>query len=115
MSDPGGRRREIMQKFSREVQRKEALMLRGRKEKGETVWFGLGMFGVIGWSVAVPALIGVAAGMWIDGRWPSQFSWTLMLLVGGVMIGCVNAWYWVRRSGRFGKDDFGDTTPEDRG
>ncbi|MRR35789.1 ATPase F0F1 [bacterium] len=90
-----------MKKFAREVQKKEALMIRGRNEKGETVWFGLGMFGIIGWSVAIPTLIGVAIGLWIDASWPSRFSWTLMLLIAGVMIGCLNAWYWVRKSGRW--------------
>jgi len=91
-----------MKKFAKEVEKKEALMIRGREEKGETVWFGLGMFGIVGWSVAIPTLIGVAIGLWIDRTWPSQFSWTLMLLIGGVMIGCLNAWYWVRRSGQWG-------------
>lgn len=101
MPEQNRRRREIVQKFAREVRKKESLMIRGRKEKGETVWFGLGMFGIIGWSVAIPSLIGVAMGLWIDRTYPSQFSWTLMLLIGGVMIGCVNAWYWVRKSSRF--------------
>jgi ATP synthase protein I len=117
MSDTSRRRREIKKKFTRELQRKEALMIRGRNEKGETVWFGLGMFGVIGWSVAIPTLIGVALGLWIDKGWPSQFSWTLMLLIGGVMIGCMSAWYWVRKSGRFNEvngDDEEEETPEDR-
>ena len=93
------RRRAIARRFSREVQKKEALKIRGRKEQGETVWFGLGMFGVIGWSVAIPTLIGVAIGLWIDQSWPTQFSWTLMLLIGGLMLGCLNAWYWVRKGG----------------
>jgi ATP synthase protein I len=101
MADSSKRRREIMKKFAKEVERKEAIMIRGRKEKGETVWFGLGMFGIVGWSVAIPTLIGVAIGLWIDRAWPSQFSWTLMLLVAGVMLGCLNAWYWVRRSGHW--------------
>jgi ATP synthase protein I len=99
MTDSLKRRRDIMNKFAQEVEKKEALMIRGRKEKGETVWFGLGMFGIVGWSVAIPTLIGVAIGLWIDRSWPSQFSWTLMLLIAGVMIGCLNAWYWVRKSG----------------
>jgi ATP synthase protein I len=34
-------------------------------------------------------------GLWIDATWPSRFSWTLMLLVGGILLGCWNAWYWV--------------------
>jgi ATP synthase protein I len=99
MGDSGKRRREIMEKFESEVEKKEARMIRGRREKGETVWFGLGMFGVVGWSVAIPTLIGVAVGLWIDSTWPSRYSWTLMLLICGVILGCVNAWYWVRRSG----------------
>jgi len=93
------RRRQIARRFTREVGRKEALKIKGRNERGETVWFGLGMFGVIGWSVAIPTLIGVAIGLWIDQAWPSQFSWTLMLLIGGLMIGCLNAWYCVRKGG----------------
>jgi ATP synthase protein I len=101
MADSSKRRREIMRKFAKEVERKEARVIRGRAEKGESVWFGFGMFGIVGWSVAVPTLIGVAIGLWIDQTWPSQFSWTLMLLIGGVMIGSLNAWYWVRKSGRW--------------
>jgi ATP synthase protein I len=113
MPEQNRRRREIVQKFAREVQRKEALMIRGRKETGETVWFGLGMFGIIGWSVAIPTLIGVAIGLWIDRTWPSQFSWTLMLLVGGVMLGCLNAWYWVRKSSRYNVSSEEEETTED--
>ena len=88
-----------MERFGRETQKKESLKIRGRQEEDETVWFGLGMFGVVGWSVAIPTLIGVALGIWIDNSWPSQFSWTLMLLIGGLMLGCLNAWYWVRKGG----------------
>jgi ATP synthase protein I len=113
MPEQNRRRREIVQKFAKEVQRKEALMIRGREEKGETVWFGLGMFGIIGWSVAIPTLIGVAIGLWIDRSWPSQFSWTLMLLVGGVMIGCLNAWYWVRKSSRYNVNAEEEETTDD--
>ena len=51
------------------------------------IWFGLGVFGVVGWSVAIPTLIGTAIGLWIDRTWPSRFSWTLMLLILGVGAG----------------------------
>ena len=66
------------------------------------------MFGIVGWSVAIPTLIGVAIGVWIDRNWPSQFSWTLMLLIAGVMIGCLNAWYWVRKSGSWNENTDSD-------
>jgi ATP synthase protein I len=68
--------------------------LRARRHRGRGTWFGLGMYGLVGWSVVIPTLGGVALGVWIDGRWPSRFSWTLMLL-GGLLLGCWNAWYWV--------------------
>jgi len=96
---PKNKRREAFKRFGKEAQKSESRKIRGRKEKDDTVWFGLGMFGVVGWSVAIPTLIGVAVGIWIDKSWPSQFSWTLMLLIGGLMVGCMNAWYWVRKGG----------------
>jgi ATP synthase protein I len=79
---------------------KENRKIRARQEEDRGVWFGLGMFGLVGWAVAIPALIGIAAGIWIDKRWPSPYSWTLMLLVIGIVVGCLNAWYWVRRESR---------------
>jgi ATP synthase protein I len=79
------------------VGEKEARKAKARREADKSVWFGLGMFGMIGWSVAVPALACVALGVWIDRTWPSQYSWTLMLLFVGVALGCANAWYWVTR------------------
>jgi ATP synthase protein I len=59
------------------------------------VWFGLGMMGLIGWSIVVPTLLGAALGRWLDARHPGLHSWTLALLVAGLVIGCANAWHWV--------------------
>lgn len=89
--DAGGRGR-LVRTISGKQERK--LAARGRQHP---VWFGLGMFGLVGWSVALPALLGVAVGNWLDRRWPSRFSWTLMLLVAGVALGCLNAWRWIAR------------------
>ena len=85
------------------VARKRRRRLAKRQHPGRTIWFGLGMFGLVGWSVAIPALIGVAIGMWIDFRRPSQYSWTLMLMLMGVALGCLNAWRWVHRESEIGK------------
>ncbi len=53
------------------------------------------MFGLVGWAVAIPTLLGVALGVWIDMTWPGRFSWTLALLLAGAALGASNAWYWV--------------------
>lgn len=94
------KKHEMMHDLARKVQRKEDRKIRARSEQDRSVWFGLGMFGLVGWSVAIPTLVFLAIGIWIDRKWPSQYSWTLMLLVIGVIIGCYNAWYWVKKQSR---------------
>ena len=83
--------------FSREVGAKAARKLKARRNSTPHVWFGLGMMGLIGWSVVVPTLLGAALGIWLDNRHPGSHSWTLMLLVIGLVIGCWNAWHWVAK------------------
>jgi ATP synthase protein I len=83
------------EKLSKAVGAKEVRKIKARREKDRGIWFGLGMFGLVGWSVAVPTLIGIALGIWIDLKWPSRYSWTLMLLIIGVILGCSNAWFWI--------------------
>ena len=65
------------------------------KACSKNLWFGLGMFGLVGWSVALPAVAGALLGAWIDRTWPSHYSFTLMLLLGGIILGALNAWHWV--------------------
>lgn len=76
---------------------KAARKLKARRNPEPTVWFGLGMMGLIGWSVAIPTLLGAALGLWLDRHNPGGRSWTLALLVAGLTIGCFNAWHWVSR------------------
>jgi ATP synthase protein I len=95
---PKERRLKQEKEYTRKIGAKESRRIKGKARKGETVWFGLGMIGVVGWSVAIPTLIGTALGIWIDRTWPSRFSWALMFLILGVALGSINAWYWVRKA-----------------
>ncbi len=81
--------------FSQEVGAKAARKLKARRKSAQGVWFGLGMMGLIGWSVVVPTLLGAALGIWLDRHHPGKHAWTLALLVAGLSIGCLNAWHWV--------------------
>ena len=81
--------------FSRQVGAQAARKLKAQRGATKSIWFGLGMSGLIGWSVTVPTLIGAALGIWVDKHYPSRYSWTLMLLLVGLIIGCFNAWHWV--------------------
>lgn len=95
---PRERLRKQAEDFTKKVGAKEARKIKGKSQKDEGIWFGLGVFGIVGWSVVIPTLIGTAIGIWIDGAWPSRFSWTLMLMIMGVALGCLNAWYWVKKA-----------------
>lgn len=77
------------------IGRKETRRLRARRRKDRAPWIALGLYGVVGWSIVLPTLAGIALGVWIDATWPSRYSWTLMLLALGLCVGCWNAWRWV--------------------
>ena len=82
--------------LAEQVGAKAARKLKARKST-QGVWFGLGMMGLIGWSVVVPTLLGAALGIWLDKHHPGKHAWTLALLVAGLALGCLNAWFWVAK------------------
>ena len=86
--------------FIHRVGRQEARKLDAQRKVTHTVWSGLGMMGLIGWSVAVPTLLGAALGIWLDKHYPGIHSWTLTWLIIGLFVGCLNAWHWVAREDR---------------
>lgn len=91
--------------FASQAGAKAARKLKARRDAAHGVWFGLGMMGLIGWSVVVPTLLGAALGLWLDERHPGTHSWTLALLVAGLTIGCLNAWHWVAKQDKAMHDD----------
>jgi ATP synthase protein I len=86
--------------LSGEVGRKEERLLRVRRSPVQSVWAGFGFFGLIGWSIVVPTLIGAALGRWLDNTHPGGRNWTLALLVAGLSLGCLNAWHWISKEHR---------------
>lgn len=95
MTDDSGPTQKNAPSFATQVAAKAARKLKAKRDAAPGVWFGLGMMGLVGWSVVVPTLLGTALGLWLDRHYPGGRSWTLALLVVGLTIGCFNAWYWV--------------------
>jgi len=83
--------------LGRQIGNKAARKLKARRNPSPGVWYGLGMMGLIGWSIAIPTLLGAAIGVWLDKQQWSERSWTLALLVAGLTLGCMNAWLWVSK------------------
>lgn len=87
-------------RFEKEIQKQTNRKIRSREEGDRGIWFGLGMMGVVGWSVSIPTLLGIAAGVWLDARTGDRVSWTLTGLMVGLAIGLLNAWFWIQRESR---------------
>ena len=100
-------------RLAAEVGAKARRKLRARRHGTPGVWFGLGMVGLVGWSVVVPTLLGASLGIWLDTRYPGQHSWTLALLVAGLVLGCFNAWHWVAKEGRALREEMEETNDVD--
>ncbi|MBC7703263.1 MAG: AtpZ/AtpI family protein [Rhodoferax sp.] len=100
MADDPGAPRKGDRRFADKIGAQAARKLNARRAGAGGVWFGLGMMGLIGWSIVVPTLLGAALGLWLDQRNPGGRSWTLALLVAGLVLGCFNAWHWVDKEDR---------------
>lgn len=90
------KREDFLEKIENESEKK----VRARAE-GDQVLFGLGAFGVVGWSVAIPSILMTYLGIYLDKKSNLNISWTLTLMLLGLALGCFNAWYWIaEKSGR---------------
>ena len=105
---PDGKKTQDSTGLGREVAAEAARRLRAKRKSGQSVWGGLDMMGLIGWSVVVPTLLGAALGIWLDDRRPGIHSWTLSLMGLGLVLGCLNAWQWVSRENEEMSDDDND-------
>lgn len=81
---------ELLKKIEKESSKKIK-----SQEEGDEIMFGLGLFGIIGWSIAIPTVMGIALGVYLDKRFTQSFSWTITLLFAGVILGSFNAWHWI--------------------
>jgi ATP synthase protein I len=103
--EPNGKASKSGPAFAGQVGAKAARKLKARRNSTPGVWFGLGMMGLVGWSVVVPTLLGAALGIWLDKHHPGEHAWTLALLAAGLAIGCLNAWQWVAKEDQAMRDE----------
>jgi len=95
--DEDSRPRQQPPSLASQVRHKTESRLRAKAEGDRSIIKGLGVSGMVGWSVTLPALLGLGLGMWIDRQFPGSYSWTLMFLVLGIVLGCWNAWRWIQQ------------------
>ena len=81
------------------VRQKVAQRFKAAKEKRSSLFFGLGMFGTVGWTIAIPTVLATLLGRWLDNLHQGRISWTLTCLLIGMATGCLVAWGWITKEG----------------
>ncbi len=95
-SEEDRQRREAEDAFTRRIGNRAERKQHARNNADRALWHGLGAMGTVGWTVGLPTLIGVLLGIWIDALWlTSPVSWTLVLMIGGLLFGVGSAWLWL--------------------
>ncbi|NNM43310.1 MAG: hypothetical protein HKM07_03090 [Chlamydiae bacterium] len=90
--------------FREEAIKKEARKLKARSKKEVNPWWGFSLFGLVGWAVVIPVLIGIFVGMFLDHRYAGH-SWTISLLLAGICVGVILAFYLLARELFKNKDE----------
>ena len=91
--------------FVEKVRRRARLRHRARQRAGESIWMNLSKLGAVGWTVALPVVLGAALGIWLDSRFPDHVSWTVMLIFLGLLIGCLQAWTWISQQSEVDEEE----------
>lgn len=60
----------------------------------------LGQIGILGWTIVVPTLLGLALGHWLDRHFGTGVFFSAPLLMTGAAIGLWFAWKWMHRQTR---------------
>ena len=97
--------------LAEQVDIKAKRKLKAQRQTGTSAWFGLGMMGLIGWSISLPTILGATLGIWLDKHYKFQHSWTLTLIIAGLTLGCFTAWNWISKEDKA----MGDDNQQDKG
>ncbi len=80
------------ERLSEAVKMRAERRARWQREGERSIGQNLAMIGALGWTIVLPALIGIFSGRWLDRTFNMGIFWTLGLLVAGLALGCTLAW-----------------------
>ncbi len=95
------------------MQRQARSLARMRRRRGYSLLTGLSAFGVIGWSVTLPAVTGAFLGLWLNRVAPQKFSWPLALILAGLVLGLIMAFSWLEQQQRITREQNEETGEDD--
>ena len=95
MTNDNQNKKENQEVFSEKIETKSKKKIKARKE-GSEIAFGLGAFGIVGWSIAIRTIALTFLELYSDWISATELSWTITMMFAGIIIGCLNAWYWIK-------------------
>lgn len=72
---------------------------RAREDPEPSLARRLGQIGILGWTIVLPTLLGLAGGRWLDRVAGTGVFFSAPLLMIGAAIGLWSAWKWMHRQG----------------
>ena len=97
---PETRGKSDRKEFGDVVGRKAERKIKGREDRKRSPMFWAGMFGMVGWAVSLPMVVLIYVGHLLDKNYPGPIPYRLNGVLLGMALGCLNAWYWVRRESK---------------
>jgi ATP synthase protein I len=88
----GPAREEHSNNLPRQARLRGERQARFQREGERPIGRNLALMGSLGWLIVIPALLGIAAGVWLDRTFHTGVLWSGALLVAGLAIGCWMAW-----------------------
>jgi ATP synthase protein I len=101
MNDPS-RESNHMARAARDAAQREA---RGRAQPEPSLGSRLGQIGILGWTIVLPTLAGLAIGHMLDRWFGTRVFFSAPMLMLGAAAGLWFAWKWMHRQERGHQDD----------
>ncbi len=93
---------ERMARAARQARSRERLT---RDKPEPSLGSRLGQIGILGWSIVIPTLLGLAVGHWLDKYFGTRVFFSAPLLMVGAAFGLWSAWKWLHLQIRSGHHD----------
>lgn len=82
--------------FSRDIEKSAKDLMKARKEK-TGFWYYASAIGMWGWLFVIPVVGGAYIGRYLDNKIRGGISWTITLIIIGIVVGIYNIWYFYFR------------------
>ncbi|AJZ57097.1 F0F1-ATPase subunit family protein [Paraburkholderia fungorum] len=98
--ESAGPHRPSTDRVARAAQRALLRERAAREEPEPSLGVRLGQIGILGWTIVLPTLLGLALGHWLDRYFGTGVFFSAPLLMVGAGVGLWSAWKWMHRQTR---------------